>query len=93
MQGAHDRPADTSNTVGDFVEMAAAQRDNPDLERLIESSLLIFRDVPLPAADRIIVCDVCTLIPQPYVRTSFHRIVFDSLYSLSLPEIRVMQRW
>ena len=102
VQGAHNRLADalsqisanaldTPNTV-DFVDMAAAQRDDPDLERLKESLSLIFLDVPIPVADRTIVCDVSTPTPPSYVPASFRRLVFDSLHSLSHPGIRATQR-
>ena len=62
MKGTHkNRPADALSRIRakaldtynmfNFREMAAAQRNDPDLERLRETSSLIFRDVPLPTAD------------------------------------------
>ena len=45
---------DISNTA-DFVEMAAAQTDDAELQRLRSSSSLVFTDMPLPMAEVTIV--------------------------------------
>ena len=102
--GAQNRPADALSRLGanalatndstmvDFVEMAAAQADDPELHRLRSSSSLVFRDTPLLTTDGTIVCDVSTGTPRPYVPANFRRTVFDSLHSLSHPGIRATQR-
>ena len=81
---------DISNTV-DFVEMAAAQMDDAELQRLRSSSSLVFKDTPLPIAEATIVCNVFTGTPRPYVPASYRCTVFDSLHSLSHPGIRATQ--
>ena len=104
IQGTKNQPADAlsricanalatdNSNVIDFVEMAAAQTDDLELQRLRSSSSLVFRDMPLPTAEATIVCDVSTSTPRPYVPASFRRTVFDSLHSLSHPGIRATQR-
>ena len=96
VKGVQNRPADalsrlsvntlatnvSDNTV-DFVEMTAAQTDNPDLQWLQSSSSFIFRGMPLPMADGTIVCDISASTPRPYVPASYQCIVFNSLHSLS----------
>ena len=49
--GANVLAIDISNTV-DFVEMAAAQTDDAELQRLRSSSSLIFKDMPLSMVEQ-----------------------------------------
>ena len=83
-----------SKSVVDLVEMAAAQRQDPELQQFqsdTSSTSLIFRDMPLPLSDSTIVCDMSTGTPRPFVPTTFRRRIFDSLHSLSHPGIKATQ--
>ena len=104
VHGVQNQPADALSRISanalatnisstiDFVELAAAQTDNAELQRLRSSSSLDLKDMPLPMAEATIVCDVSTGTPRPYVPASYRRTVFDSLHSLSHPGIRATQR-
>ena len=79
--------------VLDFTEMAAAQSSDPDLQTTHSS--LTLKEVPLPLSDKsiiIILCDISTGTPRPFVPLKFRRPVFDSLHSLSHPDIRATQK-
>ena len=104
VHGTQNQPADALSRISanalttdspstiDFVEMAAAQTGDVELQQLRSSSSLVFNDMPLPMAETSIVCDVSTGTPRPYVPPSYRRAVFDSLHSLSHPGIRATQR-
>ena len=75
VKGSQNRPADALSRLGanvlatddsttvDFVEMAAAQADDPDLHHSRSSSSLILRDIPLPTVDGTIVGNISTGTP------------------------------
>jgi hypothetical protein len=74
-----------STSVVDFLELALAQVDDPHLPRLQEDSSLRLEGVPFLLTRTSIICDVSTGIQRPYVPCRFHRVIFDSLHSLSHP--------
>ena len=77
-------------TVVDFVALAAAQVDDPDLPRLRSDSSLQLQECPLAFSDGVtIICDVSTGVQRPYVPEEFRRTM---LHSLSHPGIRATQR-
>ena len=76
----------------DFVAMARAQQDDPQLQNHPDSSSLQFCAVPLPTVDVTFLCDMITGTPRPYVTQAFQRAVFNALHSLSHPGIHAMQR-
>ena len=57
------------------MAMAAAQTDDAKPQQLRSSSMLIFRDMQLPIAEAMIVCDVSAGTPRPYVPASYWRTV------------------
>ena len=79
----------------DFVAMAKAQTDDPDLSTLRSFSPLSplqLSNVPIPASNTTLVCDLSTGVPRSVVPESFRRTMFDSLHSLSHPGVRATQR-
>ncbi len=85
----------TDNTLPavDFRAMAAAQESDPVLDKLRSDSSLQLQRLPLPLSDgALIVCDVSTGVPRPYVPESFRQQIFHCLHSLSHPGIRATQR-
>ena len=48
--------------------------------------------MPAPTTDIMLLCDISTGTPRPYVPPKFRRIIFDSLHSLSHPGIRATQK-
>ena len=105
MKGIDNPAADTLSGIGakalqvtqppvlDFEEMAAAKQLDPDLLKLRTShASLTLKEVPLPMSDKSIVCDVSTGVSCPFFPSKFCRSVFDSLHSLSNPDIRAAQK-
>ena len=77
----------------DFTEIAEAQKEDPELKQLTDSnSSLSLTSVPVLTADITMICDVSTGTPCPYIPLKFQRTIFNSLHSLSHPEIRATQR-
>uniref|UniRef100_A0A1X7TF55 Integrase catalytic domain-containing protein n=1 Tax=Amphimedon queenslandica TaxID=400682 RepID=A0A1X7TF55_AMPQE len=79
----------------DFVIMAQAQLEDPQIQKLISNpsnTTLQFTTVPIPTADATIICDISTGLPRPLVPIQFRKLVFDSLHSLSHPGIRASQK-
>ena len=77
----------------DFTEIANAQKDDAELQQLIESnSSLSFKEVPVPTTDVTMICDISTGTPRPYIPPKFRQTIFDSIHSLSHPGIRATQR-
>ena len=76
-------------TVG-IKEMAAAQADDVDLRHIQKSSSLTLESIPLEGT--MVICDMSTGVPRPFVPSKFRRAVFNSLHSLSHPGVRATQR-
>ncbi len=74
--------------------MARAQQEDSQVQELQSSPppSLTLQEIPLIMADTTILCDMSTGKPRPVVPVSWRRTVFDSLHSLSHPEIRATQR-
>ena len=103
IKGENNQVADTLSRLGaihynncpsiSFEDISAAQRDDPELTQLQSSSTsLKFQSLPLPTSNNLIVCDVTTGVPRPFIPKQFRRKVFDSLHSLSHPGIRATQK-
>ena len=82
----------THPSLTDFSVQASAQHEDSELTALQQSnsSLLIFKEVHLPAATSTLHCDVLTKvrIPCPYVPNQFRNAAFNSHHSLTHPGIR-----
>ena len=77
----------------DFQALAKAQPDVTSLHPLQSAnSALQFTRVTLPMCTDILLCEMSTGSPQPYVPEHFCRIVFNSLHFLSHPGVRTTQR-
>lgn len=76
----------------DYEQIAISQKDDPELSKLQKSSSLVFQEIPLPASDGTILCDVSTGNSRPYVPERFRHAVFNALHNLSHPGIRATQR-
>ena len=82
---------DASPPQVDLAAMAKAQYTDPELSQILSSpssSSLTLNNIPLSSADGTIMYDTSTGVHRPFVPAPLHCIVFDSLYSLSHPEIR-----
>ena len=76
----------------DLNLLSAAQKEDPELSTLQESSSLKLVALPLPLSSGTLVCDTSTANPRPYVPVSFRRQIFDHLHSVSHPGIRATQK-
>ena len=103
IKGENNQVADTLSRLGaihcnncssiSFEDISAAQRDDPELTQLQSSSTsLKFQSISLPTSNNLIVCDVTTGVPRPFIPKQFRRKIFDSLHSLSHPGIRATQK-
>lgn len=69
----------------DFKSMAAAQKEDSELKKLLETeNSLKLELVPIPGSEVELYCDT-TQKPRPYVPQSHRRIVFNALHRLSHP--------
>ena len=76
----------------DFKEIALAQMDDAEVKQLMESnSSLSFKAIPVPTADTIMLCDVSTGTPRPYIPPKFPHMILNSLPSLSHPGVKATQ--
>jgi len=76
--------ATTSQPALDFEEIALAQQSDPELRHLRENGTsLDFQTILLPSMSTLLVCDMSTGNPQPFVPEHFCRSVFDALRNLS----------
>lgn len=76
----------------DFTTIATTQQHDEKLQELRNSPLFKFQEVPLPASEGTITCDLSTGTARPYIPPQHRRAIFDSLHSLSHPGIRATQR-
>ena len=83
----------TTPPVIDFAELAAAQKDDPEMQQFqtLDSSLSL-KALPIPTSEGTILCDMSTGQPRPYVPSRFRRSIFNSLHSLSHPGVKATQR-
>lgn len=82
----------TQPPVIDFTEMAAAQKEDPEIKRFqTPDSSLSLKELPVPTSEDTILCDMSTGAPRPYVPPRFRRLIFDSLHSLSHPGVKATQ--
>ena len=75
----------------DYIAIAQAQKDDPDLSKLTSTSLQL-QALPLLFSTGTILCDTTTKSPHPYIPATFRHLVFDQLHSLSHPGIRESQQ-
>ena len=76
----------------DFEHIALAQRDDPELSKLLTSTnSLELRDISLPGSANLLICDTSTGTLRPVVPAQFRRSVSDHLHSLSHPGIWATQ--
>ena len=79
--------------VIDFTQLAAAQKEDSQLQQLTQdNSSLSLKSMPAPTTDVMLLCDVSTGTPRPYVPYKFRKTIFNSLHSLSHPGIRATQK-
>ena len=78
----------------DFTAITEAQTTDPQIRSPQSSptSTLVVEAVPLANSTLPLYCDTSTGTQRPIVPLSWHRIVFDSLHSLSHPGIRATQK-
>ena len=77
------------STVIDFKQLAEAQQENSQLQQLTQgSSSFSLKPIPARTTDVMLLYNVSTGTPHPYVSLKFCRTMFDSLHSLSDPGIR-----
>ena len=77
----------------DFTAMAVVQQTDPEVLEVLRSSLALnLTPIPLSNGDTSLICDTSTAEPHPFIPASFRQAVFDSLHSLSHPEIRASQK-
>ncbi len=82
-----------SPPVMDFRELALAQVDDPELNKLREDSSLWLKPIPLALADGLtITCDTSTGVLRPYIPMRLRRAIFDMLHSMAHPGIHATQR-
>ena len=70
--------------------MAEAQRTDPELQTLLanpEAFSLQITQITLPTGELTLFCDMSTGTPRPFVPASLHKLVLNSLHSLSHPGI------
>ena len=73
--------------------MSLAQQEDPEIQQLEAfGSSLSLQPMPVPTSDATILCDVSTGTSRLFVPSKFHRLIFDSLHSLSHPGIHATQR-
>jgi cleavage and polyadenylation specificity factor subunit 1 len=71
----------------DQLKIASA---GPDLRHIQKSSSLTLESIPLEGTT--VICDMSTGVPRPFVPSRFRCAVFNSLHSMSYPDVRAMQR-
>ena len=60
----------TTPPVIDFAELAAAQKDDPEMQQFqTPNSSLSLKALPIPTSEGTILCDMSTGQPRPYVRS------------------------
>ena len=79
---------DPSHPMINLPAIAAAQREDAEIERIRHYTSLNVQSIPLPASDESILCDVSRGSPRPLVPALLRRTVFDALHGLSHPGIR-----
>ena len=83
----------SQSPVIDFKQLSTAQQEDPQLQQLTqENPSLSLKSMPAPTADVMLLCDVSTGTPRPYVPLKFCRTIFNSLHCLSHPGIRATQK-
>ena len=83
----------TPPPVIDFAELAAAQKDDPEIKQFqTPDSSLSLKALPIPTCEGTILCDMSTGKPRPYVPSRFRQTIFNSLHSLSHPGVKATQR-
>ena len=70
----------------DFDDLAAAQRDNSELQALSLTKIV------LPLSSSPVHCDTSTGTARPWLPPAYRRTVFDNLHSLHHPGIRATQK-
>ena len=82
----------TPPPVMDFAELAAVQKDDPEIKQFqTPDSSLSLKALPISTSEGTILCDMSTG-PRPYVPSRFRRPIFNSLHSLSHPGVKATQR-
>ena len=76
-------------------KVAQAQRNYLKLAELMQylaQHSLVLQWNPLPLSGDIVICDIATGTPHPFVSSPLRNLVFTALHSLSHPGIRASQR-
>ena len=77
----------------DYAAVAEAQREDPDLQRLLnESTALQLQQMESPGSHCLLWCDVSCGQPCPFIPQQYRRQVFLHYHSLAHPGIRGTQR-
>ena len=70
--------------------------DQPHLDTLDLSSpefaICKFTYLPVPTADKQIICGTSTNQPRPFVSMAHHRVVFDTLHHLAHPRLKATEK-
>lgn len=79
----------TNSPILNFNEFAEAQKNDQELQNIIQSSTASLKLVEKPCqmTDTKLFCDVSTGTPRPFVPVSFRRIIFQHLHNISHPGI------
>lgn len=80
--------------VLDMSQLAAAQRDDADLQQLRQDpeSTLQLSALPFAGSSTDVICDSSTGAPRPVVPATFRKAVFHSLHDLSHPGTRASRQ-
>ena len=82
----------TRPPVINVAEIAAAQKEDPEIKQFQgPNSSLSLKELPIPASDATILCDVSTGTPHPYVPSQFRQSIFNSLHYLQHPVVKATQ--
>ncbi|GFX02297.1 transposon Tf2-11 polyprotein [Trichonephila clavipes] len=79
----------TKSPVLNFKEFALAQKNDPDLQKFLQTdgSYLKLELKPYQTPDCNLLCDISTGVPRPFIPVSFRRALFNHLHILSHPGI------
>jgi hypothetical protein len=82
-------PAESSGLI-DYARLAMAQRDCPDVQRLLKDSSLHFREFQTEGGS--FFCDVSMGLVQRLVPKGVQGVFFEVLHSIAHPGIRASRR-
>lgn len=76
-----------------FEDLSDAQKNDPEVKDIqCRFKNLCWSNIDIPNSDKTLLCDTSTGTPRPFIPSSFRKIVFDQIHSLSHPSIRSTRR-